>query len=89
MSMVPFGSRAEARIRYAARARAGRSGVLGSFTDLNRAALVDTFELAGVDLGRFDLDVIDQVTIVLDDVALAVLVSLIERVADAAPIPRC
>ena len=82
----PFGSRTEARFRYASRIRAG-SGPLGSARDLSRAALVDTLELAGVDLGRFDLEVIDQVTIVLDPVALAVLASLIERVADASPIP--
>ena len=83
----PFGSRTEARFRYASRIRAGRSGVLGSTRDLNRAALVDVLELAGVDLGQFDLEVIGQAIIMLDDVALAVLVSLLERAAGAPPVP--
>lgn len=84
----PFGSRAEARIRYAARVGAARSGMFGGVVDLNLIALTDTLEAAGVDLGSFDRTVLGQLAVVLDPVACAVLISLFERVSDAPPETR-
>jgi len=59
--------------------------VLGSVSDLNRAALVDTLEDAGLDLGSFDYQVLGQLAHLLDPVSCAVVVSWFERLADAVP----
>lgn len=67
------------------RARWGR---LGGHAEAGRQALVDTLEASGVDLGRLDHDVIAQLAVLLDPVAVATVVSLIERTADAPPEAR-
>lgn len=79
------GSRAEARLRHGAFVRGASSGMFGGPVQHNFDALVDTLDAAGVDLGRFDREVIGQLAVLLDPVACAVLVSLFERTADAPP----
>lgn len=84
----PFATRAEARLRHASFIRSARSGVFGGPVQHNFDALIDTLEASGCDLGRFDVEVLGQLAIQLDPVAVATLVSLIERVADAPPESR-
>lgn len=76
-------SRAEVRLRYAGLVRGARSGMAGGPVQHAFEALVDTIEAAGVDLGTFDRTVLGQLAVLLDPVAVAVLVSLFERTADA------
>jgi len=84
----PFGSMAEARLRHGAFIRGTRSGMFGGPVQHSFDALADTLEASGVDLGTFDRQVLHQLAIELDPVAVATLVSLIERAADAPPESR-
>lgn len=84
----PLDSRTEARLRHASFIRSARSGVFGGAVQHNFDALIDTFEASGADLGKFDIEVISQLAIQLDPVAVAALVSLVERAVDAPPEAR-
>jgi hypothetical protein len=101
----PWHTREQAEIRYAGFCRAAKDGTSGPPGEqllhppghLELCTMTDTLETLGVDLGRFDVEVLGRLAAALDPLAVAVVNSLFQRAAGddydqavyvAAPRPR-
>jgi hypothetical protein len=85
----PFGTRAEAQLRYAAFCHAAETGVSGppgeqlvhAPRSLEYNTMIDTLETTGVELGGYDLEVLARLARLLSPLDCAVLNSLFQRAA--------